>query len=42
MQFWMTYLLALLAYQQWRLFRYRVRLQQGEELFRIVAESAPT
>jgi PAS domain S-box-containing protein len=44
MQFWMTYLLALLAvllvYQQWRLFRYRVRLQHREELFRIVAENA--
>jgi PAS domain S-box-containing protein len=44
MQFWTIYLLAplavLLLYQQWRLFRYRQRLAQREELFRIVAENA--
>lgn len=44
MQFWMSYLLAMLAvlllYQQWRLFRYRARLKSREELFRIVAENA--
>jgi PAS domain S-box-containing protein len=44
MQFWMTYLLALLAvlliYKQWRLLRYRAQLKHREELFRIVAENA--
>jgi PAS domain S-box-containing protein len=44
MQFWMSYLLALLAvllvYQQWRLVRYRGQLRRREELFRIVAENA--
>jgi PAS domain S-box-containing protein len=43
-QFWMSYLLSLLAvllvYQQWRLLRYRARLKHREELFRIVAENA--
>jgi len=44
MQYWMTYLLLLLAvlliYQQWRLLRYRAQLKHREELFRIVAENA--
>ena len=46
MQYWMTYLLLLLAilliYPQWRLLRYRAQLKHREELFRIVAETPPT
>jgi len=33
-------LVILLAYQQWRLYRFRRRLAKREELFRIVAENA--
>jgi diguanylate cyclase (GGDEF)-like protein/PAS domain S-box-containing protein len=44
MELWTNYLLValvvLLAVQQWRLFRFRRRLAQREELFRIVAENA--
>lgn len=44
MELWTNYLLGalvlLLALQQWRLFRFRRRLAQREELFRIVAENA--
>jgi diguanylate cyclase (GGDEF)-like protein/PAS domain S-box-containing protein len=44
MELWTNYLLGalvlLLTVQQWRLFRFRRRLAQREELFRIVAENA--